>query len=114
MRVIAAVLLLFAVYFPAATWLKLAYRDSKGPMQPLPVLGISANGSCVSRVWLPKGTTNIAVYDDDVRLGYATKVYDDPGRLEMSTKEKQWKIVELFRCASKTSWPRLYALGIKE
>jgi hypothetical protein len=112
MKALAAVSLLFGIYFPMAIWLEHNFKGPEGPVRPLPVLGVSAGGSCVSRVWLPKEMNKVAVYDGNVRVGYAIKVYDDPDRLDQAINEKRWKLVEFFECESKQSWPNLHGLGI--
>ena len=96
MRVTTAVALLFAVYFPMAMWLKAAQKEPI-PLQPLPILGVARSGLCVSRFWQPNGMTGIEVFDGIASLGHAIKVYDDPGRLELATKDRRWKLVE-FTC----------------
>jgi hypothetical protein len=60
---------------------------------------------------VPKGTTKVAIYRDGVRVGYATKVYDDPGRLELAARGFTWKIVEFFNCKSERPTQSLHALG---
>ena len=104
-RVLAAVLVLFAGYFPVAIYSALSYSEPRrGELRPLPVLSVAADGSCVSTLWVPKETTKVAIYKDGVRVGYATKMYDDPGRLELIAKGFTWKMVEFFDC--KTGKPR--------
>jgi hypothetical protein len=113
MRVFAATVVLLAVYFPAAIYLARSYKDAPdGGLRPLPILSIAGNGSCVSTLWVPEGTTKVAIYRDGVRLGYATKVYDDPGRTELATKGFAWKMVEFYDCKSGIPAQSFHALGI--
>ena len=112
-RVAAAALLLFTAYFPAAVWFKLAYKEADGALQPLPVYGIQAAGTCISRIFLPRQMTKLAIYDDRVRVGYATRMYEDPGRLELNTEEKHWRIV-LFDCRVTQPLSHLFqGLGVR-
>jgi len=97
MKAIAAVALMFAVYFPTALWLKAAYEGPFGELQPLPIFGVARSSLCVSRFWQPNGMARIEVFDGIASLGYAIKVYDDPGRLELTTNDRRWKLVE-FTC----------------
>ena len=71
-RVAAAALL--AAYFPTAVWFKLTNKDADGPRQSLPTYGVDADGTCVSRIFLPREMTKVAIYEDNVRLGYATRI----------------------------------------
>jgi len=72
----------------------------------------AANGSCASTLWVPEGTTRVAIYRDGVRLGYATKVYDDPGRTKLATKGFAWKMIEFFDCKNGIPKRPFHALGI--
>ena len=112
MRVIAAVLLLFAVYFPVALWLKANHKEPIGPLQPLPVFGVAKSGLCVSRIWQPNGMTRVEVYEGNISLDYAVKVYDDPGRLELSNGYRQWKLVE-FTCPDPRPLQTLHGLPVE-
>ena len=116
MRVVAVTLVLFAVYFPAAIYLSHSYksRSYKNPdvLRPLSPMSRAANGSCASTVWLPKETTKVAIYQNGVRVGYATKVYDDPGRAELATKGFTWKLVEFPDCKNGIPAQSFHALGI--
>jgi len=79
-------------------------------LRPLPVMSVAADGSCVSTLWVPKETTKVAIYKDGVRAGYASKTYQDPGRLELTTKGFTWKMVGFFDC--KTGKPRAPFQGL--
>jgi hypothetical protein len=110
-RVLTATLGLFAVYFPVAIYSALPYIGlSDGDLRPLPVLSVAADGSCASTLWVPKETTKVGIYKDGVRAGYASKMYDDPGRLELATKGFTWKMVEFSDC--KTGKPRQHFHGL--
>jgi hypothetical protein len=113
MRVFAATLVLFAVYFPAVIYSAHSYKDPPdGGLRPLSLMSVAADGSCASIVWLPKETTKVAIYKDGVRVGYATKVYDDPGRLELATRGFTWKMIEFFDCKNGKPTQSFHALGI--
>lgn len=112
MRIRTATLLLFAVYFPAAIILARSYKPPESGLRPLSVMGVAANGSCVSTIWVPKETTKIAIYHDGLRVGYATKMYDDPGRLELAAKGFTWKMVEFFDCKDGRPTRSFHAIGI--
>ena len=111
MRVLTAALVLFAVYFPVAIYSARSYSGPQADgLRPLPVLSVAADGSCVSTLWVLKATTKVGIYKDGVRAGYASKMYDDPGRLELATKGFTWKMVEFFDC--KTGKPREHFQGL--
>ena len=113
MRVFAATVVMFAVYFPAAIYLARSYKDpSDVGLRPLPILSIAANGSCASTLWVPERTTKVAIYRGGVRVGYATKVYDDPGRTELATKGFAWKMVEFFDCKNGIPRQSFHARGV--
>jgi hypothetical protein len=112
MKAIAAVLLLFTVYFPVALWLESTNTEPFGPMQPLPIFGLAKSGLCVSRFWQPNEMTRVEVYEGNVSLGYAIKVYDDPGRIELSTSSRHWKLVE-FTCPDPLPARTLHGLPAK-
>jgi len=112
MKAIAAVLLLFAVYFPVALWLKSTHKEPIGPLQPLPVFGVAKSGLCVSRIWQPNGMTRVEVYDGKISLDYAVKVYDDPGRLELSNEDRRWKLVE-FACSDPRPFQTFHGLPVQ-
>jgi hypothetical protein len=113
MRVLTAALVLFAVYFPVAIYAALSYRGAPEiDLRPLPVMNVSADGSCVSTLWVPKETATVAIYKDGVRMGYASKLYDDPGRLELATKGFTWKMVEFFDCKDGRPQAAFQAIGI--
>ena len=113
MRVFAATLVMVAVYFPAAIYLSRSYRHPPDQgLRPLSFMSLAPGGSCTSTVWVPKDTLKVAIYKDGLRVGYATKIYDDPGRLELATKGFTWKMIEFFDCRNGKPTQPLHALGI--
>ena len=81
-------------------------------MRPLPVMSVAADGSCVSTRWVPKDTTKVASYKDGVLVGYASKMYQYPGRLELTAKGFTWKMVEFFDCKTGKPSEHFQGLGI--
>jgi hypothetical protein len=113
MRLFIATLVLFAVYFPAAICLSRSYRNSPDEgLRPLSLMSLAPGGSCTSTVWVPKDTLKVAIYKDGLRVGYATKIYDHPGRLELAAKGFTWKMIEFFDCRNGKPTQPLHALGI--
>lgn len=84
-----------------------------GDLRPLSIMSVAGDGSCASIAWLPGETTRVAIYGNGVRLGYAKKVYDDPGRLSWNTGGQRWKMIEFFSCEEGLPTQALHALAVR-